>query len=61
MCNVNSCTGYRCAARMRGEVTSGAFHNGFRCAVSPSQIDEYQAAQDRIRQWREMGARATEP
>ncbi|MGE0376511.1 MAG: formylglycine-generating enzyme family protein, partial [Planctomycetaceae bacterium] len=25
MCNVNSCTGYRCAARMRGEVTSGAF------------------------------------
>lgn len=31
MCNVNSCTGYRCGARMKGEVNSGTFHNGFRC------------------------------
>lgn len=31
MCNVNSCTGYRCGARMKGEITSGTFHNGFRC------------------------------
>jgi formylglycine-generating enzyme required for sulfatase activity len=57
MCNVNSCTGYRCAARMRGEVTSGAFHNGFRCVVDSTMIDKYQAAQQRIRQWRTASAR----
>lgn len=34
MCNTNSCTGYRCAARMRSEISSGAFHTGFRCVVS---------------------------
>ncbi len=53
MCNVNSCTGYRCAARMRGEFTSGSFHNGFRCAVDPTMIDDYLAAQERIREWRQ--------
>jgi formylglycine-generating enzyme required for sulfatase activity len=48
MCNTNSCTGYRCAARMRGEVTSGSFHNGFRCVVDATMIDEYRAAQEQI-------------
>lgn len=56
LCNVNSCTGYRCAARMRGEVTSGAFHNGFRCALGASMSDEFRIAQDRIRRWRESTA-----
>lgn len=48
MCNTNNCTGYRCAARMRGEVTSSSFHNGFRCVVDPSMLDEFHAAQARI-------------
>ncbi|QDU36413.1 Serine/threonine-protein kinase pkn1 [Maioricimonas rarisocia] len=52
MCNTNSCTGYRCSARMRGEVTSGSFHNGFRCVVDATMIDEYRAAQERIAAWR---------
>ena len=40
MCNVNSCTGYRCGARMKGEVTSGTFHNGFRCVKDArSQVE----------------------
>lgn len=38
MCNTNNCTGYRCAARMRSEQYSGAFHTGFRCAVSASDV-----------------------
>lgn len=38
MCNTNNCTGYRCAARMRAEELSGAFHTGFRCAVSAADI-----------------------
>ncbi|MFG0295595.1 MAG: formylglycine-generating enzyme family protein, partial [Maioricimonas sp. JB045] len=53
MCNTNSCTGYRCAARMRGEVTSGSFHNGFRCVVDATMIDEYRAAQQRIAAWKQ--------
>lgn len=51
MCNVNSCTGYRCAARMRGEFTSSSFHNGFRCVVDSSMIDEYHDAQQKIHEW----------
>ncbi len=39
MCNPNYCLGYRCAARMKGEPTSGAFHCGFRCVVSPSNYE----------------------
>lgn len=39
MCNVNSCTGYRCGARMKGEVTSGTFHNGFRCVKDATSVD----------------------
>jgi formylglycine-generating enzyme len=40
MCNVNSCTGYRCGARMKGEVTSSTFHNGFRCVKDARRNDE---------------------
>lgn len=35
LCNVNSCTGYRTRARMKGEFTSGTFHQGFRCVIDP--------------------------
>ena len=35
LCNTNNCTGYRCAARMRSDVKSAAFHTGFRCVKSP--------------------------
>lgn len=35
LCNTNNCTGYRCAARMRSDVTSAAYHTGFRCVISP--------------------------
>ena len=37
LCNTNNCTGYRCAARMRSDVNSAAFHTGFRCAKSPER------------------------
>lgn len=33
MCNTNNCTGFRNAARMRSDVSSAAFHTGFRCVV----------------------------
>ena len=35
LCNLNNCTGYRCAARMRSDVSSASFHTGFRCVISP--------------------------
>lgn len=44
LCNTNNCTGYRIAARMRGEVTSAAFHHGFRCVVDSNMVEEYQNA-----------------
>lgn len=52
MCNTNSCTGYRTSARMAGEVMSSSFHGGFRCVVDSRMIDDYNAAQEKIRQWR---------
>lgn len=52
MCNVNSCTGYRTRARMRGEIMSSSFHNGFRCVVDPGMLDDYLAAQAGIDEWR---------
>lgn len=33
LCNTNNCTGYRCAARMRSDVSTAAFHTGFRCVI----------------------------
>lgn len=44
MCNANYCLGYRCAARMKGEPTSGAFHCGFRCVLSPSDHEAFAKA-----------------
>lgn len=44
MCNANYCLGYRCAARMKGEPTSGAFHCGFRCVLSPADYDKFTKA-----------------
>lgn len=44
LCNTNNCTGYRITARMRGEVTSAAFHQGFRCVVDTTMIDIYKNA-----------------
>lgn len=44
MCNANYCVGYRCATRMKGEVSSGSFHNGFRTVLLPGRIAEYQKA-----------------
>ena len=35
LCNVNNCTGYRCAARMRSDELSAACHTGFRCVRRP--------------------------
>jgi formylglycine-generating enzyme required for sulfatase activity len=48
LCNVNSCTGYRCAARMGAEFNAGAFHTGFRCVVTPDGRKAYEQAQMRI-------------
>ncbi|MCX7418422.1 MAG: formylglycine-generating enzyme family protein [Planctomycetia bacterium] len=36
MCSPDYCLGYRCATRMKGEPTSGTFHCGFRCVLSPA-------------------------
>lgn len=44
MCSDNYCIGYRVAARMKGEPSSGAFHIGFRCVVRPAKLDEYYSA-----------------
>lgn len=44
MCNANYCLGYRCAARMKGEPTSGAFHCGFRCVLAPSDHEAFAKA-----------------
>ncbi|MCA9044598.1 MAG: formylglycine-generating enzyme family protein [Planctomycetaceae bacterium] len=52
MCNTNSCTGYRCGARMRGEIMSSSFHNGFRCVVDQNGLDRFHEAQARIEEWR---------
>lgn len=44
LCSDVYCIGYRCTARMKGEEDTGAFHTGFRCVVTPSMYDEWQAA-----------------
>ena len=44
MCNANYCLGYRCAARMKGEPSSGAFHCGFRCVLSPADYEAFTKA-----------------
>lgn len=52
LCNLNSCTGYRCAARMAAEFNSGTFHTGFRCVVNPRRRAEFDDAQQKIADWR---------
>ncbi len=52
MCNTNNCTGYRCAARMRGDLMSSSFHNGFRCVVDPTMIENFQQRQAAIAAWK---------
>jgi formylglycine-generating enzyme required for sulfatase activity len=52
LCNVNSCTGYRCSSRMGAEFNSGTFHTGFRGVVNASRYDQYDKAQQRIAKWR---------
>ncbi len=44
MCNANYCTGYRVAARMKGEPMTGAWHCGFRCVVSADMYKAFAAA-----------------
>lgn len=44
MCNANYCLGYRCAARMKGEPSSGAFHCGFRCVLASSDYETFTKA-----------------
>lgn len=41
MCNANYCTGYRSAARMKGDTMSGTWHCGFRTVVTPKMYDKY--------------------
>ncbi len=38
MCANSYCIGYRCAARMKGEQDTGAFHTGFRCVMTPEML-----------------------
>ncbi|HTN04987.1 MAG TPA: SUMF1/EgtB/PvdO family nonheme iron enzyme [Planctomycetaceae bacterium] len=44
MCSDNYCIGYRVAARMKGDLTTGTFHCGFRTVLSPRQLDQYRKA-----------------
>ncbi|MEX0703717.1 MAG: formylglycine-generating enzyme family protein [Planctomycetales bacterium] len=44
MCSDDYCIGYRAAARMKGDPSSGAFHTGFRCVVRAAKLDEYRNA-----------------
>lgn len=37
MCSDNYCIGYRVSARMKGDPSSGSFHTGFRCVLTPEQ------------------------
>lgn len=47
MCSDNYCTGYRITARMKGEPSSGAFHTGFRCVLTPKMLEK-EAADEQI-------------
>lgn len=38
MCSDNYCIGYRVSTRMKGDHTSGSFHCGFRCVVTPNML-----------------------
>ena len=44
MCNANYCTGYRVAARMKGDSMTGAWHCGFRTVVAPDASEKFKAA-----------------
>ena len=44
MCNANYCTGYRVAARMKGDSMTGAWHCGFRTVVRPETSEKFKAA-----------------
>jgi formylglycine-generating enzyme len=44
MCNANYCTGYRVAARMKGDVMSGTWHCGFRTALSAATYEKFRQA-----------------
>lgn len=44
MCNANYCTGYRVAARMKGDVMSGSWHCGFRPVLSAARYEKFRQA-----------------
>ena len=44
MCNANYCIGYRNSARMKGEVTSSSFHNGFRTVLNVNRLETFNKA-----------------
>jgi hypothetical protein len=44
MCSDTYCIGYSVHSRMKGEPTSGSFHNGFRCVVDSRMLDIYRKA-----------------
>ena len=44
MCSDTYCIGYSVHSRMKGEPTSGSFHNGFRCVVDSGMLDAYRNA-----------------
>ena len=45
MCNANYCTGYRVAARMKGDLQTGTWHCGFRCVVSAEMYSKFSSAE----------------
>ena len=44
MCNANYCTGYRVAARMKGDIMSGTWHCGFRTVLSAASYKKFRQA-----------------
>lgn len=43
MCSDNYCIGYRVAARMKGDLSTGSFHCGFRCVLTPKMREQHRS------------------
>lgn len=44
MCSDNYCIGYSVSARMKGDLSTGSFHCGFRCVVNAKNLEAYRKA-----------------
>ena len=56
MCSDNYCIGYGVASRMKGEPSTGTFHCGFRCVLTPDMLAAYRKAPARKAEHRKTPA-----